>query len=228
MSGLASLDLPRVTPMTCGRGKTSGQRVDLALLCKVGVGGSSPLVSTDRSPGRYHTRQSTVNSSMNDSHPVMPGCEAITPNGPGADGWMRRLSLVIPTRVRGGTVGDLFLKTRADVGGGRRPPSPTSARRVRRPHARDRRVRSGRQTCARRSRLVRSRGLTLRHTREGDEQDIWGRARVDDLIHYVRSLDERLPGGVRRDLARAADRCVHRERPFPYDHDRAPRMRVPT
>jgi hypothetical protein len=36
---------------------------------------------------------------------------------------MRRLSLVIPTRVRGGTVGDLFLKTRADIGeGGGGPP----------------------------------------------------------------------------------------------------------
>jgi hypothetical protein len=42
---LASLDLRRVMPMTCGSGKAAGQRVDQAMLCKQGVGGrvrSSP------------------------------------------------------------------------------------------------------------------------------------------------------------------------------------------
>ena len=38
---------------------------------------------------------------------------------------------------RGETVGDLFLKTRAGRWRGRRPRPPTSARRARRPHARD-------------------------------------------------------------------------------------------
>ncbi len=42
----ASLDLPRVMPMTCGGDKVAGQRLAQALLCKQGVGGSSPLVST--------------------------------------------------------------------------------------------------------------------------------------------------------------------------------------
>jgi hypothetical protein len=32
--------------MTCGRDKTAGQRVDLAVLCKQDVAGSSPAVST--------------------------------------------------------------------------------------------------------------------------------------------------------------------------------------
>jgi hypothetical protein len=53
----ASLDLPRVMPMTCGRGKAAGQRVAQALICKQGVGGSSPLVSTERSPGRWTFRR---------------------------------------------------------------------------------------------------------------------------------------------------------------------------
>jgi hypothetical protein len=39
----------------------------------------------------------------------MPECEAETPSGAGADGWMQQMSLVIPTKVRGETVGDLFL-----------------------------------------------------------------------------------------------------------------------
>ena len=42
----ASLVCPRVMPMTCGSGKAAGQRVAQALICKQGVGGSSPLVST--------------------------------------------------------------------------------------------------------------------------------------------------------------------------------------
>src|SRR4029453_13138689 len=86
---------------------------------------------------------------------------------------------------RGGTVGDLFLRTRAGRWrGGGGPSPPTSARRARRPHAREwRSVRSS-ETCTRRGRLVGSRGLALRHPWEGDEQDIWDRARVDDLIHF--------------------------------------------
>ena len=39
---------PRVMPMTCGSGKAAGQRVAQALICKQGVGGSSPLVSTEK------------------------------------------------------------------------------------------------------------------------------------------------------------------------------------
>ena len=35
--------------MTCGGDKVAGQRVAQALLCKQGVGGSSPLVSTGNS-----------------------------------------------------------------------------------------------------------------------------------------------------------------------------------
>ena len=71
MVNLASLDLLRVMPMTCGRGKAVGQRVDLAVLCKQGVGGSSPLVSTDRSPGCYP--HAPVNRELfEEQHPVMP------------------------------------------------------------------------------------------------------------------------------------------------------------
>jgi hypothetical protein len=49
---LASLDLPRVVPMTCGGDKAAGQRVAQSLLCKQGVGGSSPLVSTLKPAGQ--------------------------------------------------------------------------------------------------------------------------------------------------------------------------------
>jgi hypothetical protein len=51
-TAVASLDLPRVMPMTCGRGKTAGHSVVPALLCKQGVGGSSPLVSTLKPAGQ--------------------------------------------------------------------------------------------------------------------------------------------------------------------------------
>jgi hypothetical protein len=51
-TGVASLDLPRVMLVTCGSGKALGQRVAQALICKQGVGGSSPLVSTTEVPGR--------------------------------------------------------------------------------------------------------------------------------------------------------------------------------
>jgi hypothetical protein len=43
---VASLVCPQVMPVTCGSGKAAGQRVAQALICKQGVGGSSPLVST--------------------------------------------------------------------------------------------------------------------------------------------------------------------------------------
>ena len=55
-------------------------------------------------------------------------------------------------------------------------------------------------------RLVSSGGVALRHAREGDEQDIWGRARVEHVIHFAWSLDERLPRTVGRGLALAANR----------------------
>src|SRR5207244_5843747 len=76
-------------------------------------------------------------------------------------------------------------------------------------------------------RLVSSRGGALRHTREGDEKDVRDRARVEDVIHFARSLDERLPRAVGGGLALVADRCVDGERTLLDDHDRASRMRVP-
>src|SRR5438105_14305619 len=76
-------------------------------------------------------------------------------------------------------------------------------------------------------RLVSSRGLALRHMREGDEKDIWGRARVEDLVNLARSLDERVSCAVRSALTLAANRSVDGERARLYDHDRAPRVRVP-
>ena len=76
-------------------------------------------------------------------------------------------------------------------------------------------------------RLVGSRGVALRHTREGDEKDVWDRARVGDVIYFAGSLDERLSRAVRGDLALAADRLVNGERALFNDHDRASRMRVP-
>ena len=40
--------------------------------------------------------------------------------------------------------------------------------------------------------LVNSRGGALRHTWEGDEKDVWDRARADDIDYFARSLDEAL------------------------------------
>jgi hypothetical protein len=51
-TAVASLDLPRVMPMTCGSGKAAGQRVAQALICKQDVAGSSPAVSTLRPAGK--------------------------------------------------------------------------------------------------------------------------------------------------------------------------------
>jgi hypothetical protein len=75
-------------------------------------------------------------------------------------------------------------------------------------------------------RLVNSRGAALRHTREGDEKDIRDRARVEDVIHFATSLDERLPRAVRAGLALAANRSVNGERASLYDHDRARGLRT--
>ncbi len=67
-------------------------------------------------------------------------------------------------------------------------------------------VRSSDTRARARVRLVSSRGAAWRHTREGDVKDIWNRAGVKDVIHFARSLDERLPSAVRGDPAMVADR----------------------
>ena len=43
---------PVVTSATCALRKVAGQRLALGVLCKQGVGGSSPLVSTSKALGR--------------------------------------------------------------------------------------------------------------------------------------------------------------------------------
>src|SRR5262249_61099425 len=88
-------------------------------------------------------------------------------------------------------------------------------------------IRSSEARARARVRLVSSRGGALRHTREGDEQDIRGRALVDDLVNFARSLDERLSCGVLVALTLAANRTVDGERSRLHDDDRAPRMRMP-
>src|SRR5436190_20440491 len=75
--------------------------------------------------------------------------------------------------------------------------------------------------------LVSSRGAAGRHTREGDVEDVWSRARVEDVVHFARPLDERIPGAVRGAPALAANRSVNGRRALLYDDDRAPRMGVP-
>src|SRR6266480_947400 len=82
------------------------------------------------------------------------------------------------------------------------------------------------RACAR-VRLVDSRGAALRHTGEGDVKDVGDRARVEDVIHFARSLDERLSRAVCGGLALAVDRMVNGERTLLDDYDRASRMRVP-
>ena len=89
-------------------------------------------------------------------------------------------------------------------------------------------VRSSNTRARSRVRLVRSRGASWRHTREGDVKDVRNRAGVDNLIHFARSLDERLTRGVRGGLALAADRSVSGERALLDDDDRAPWMGMPT
>jgi len=74
------------------------------------------------------------------------------------------------------------------------------------PQGRSRSVRSSDTRACAGVRLVSSRGGALRHTREGDEKDVRDRAGVEDVIHFARSLDERLPRAVRGDLALGADR----------------------
>src|SRR4029077_17856844 len=66
-------------------------------------------------------------------------------------------------------------------------------------------------------RLVDSRGAAGRHTREGDVEDVWSGARVEDVVHFARPLDERVPGAVRGALALATDRSVNRGRALLYD-----------
>src|SRR6476469_2158437 len=48
--------------------------------------------------------------------------------------------------------------------------------------------------------------LALRHTREGDQQDIGGRAQVEHVIDFAWSLDECLSRAVGRGLALVANR----------------------
>src|SRR6185312_15680951 len=88
-------------------------------------------------------------------------------------------------------------------------------------------VRSSETWARARVGLVSSWRVALRHTGEGDEKDVGDRARVGDVIHFARSLDERLPRAVRGGLALAIDRLVHGERALLDDYDRASRMRVP-
>jgi hypothetical protein len=74
------------------------------------------------------------------------------------------------------------------------------------PQRRSRSVRSSDTRARAGVRLVNSRGAPWRHTREGDVKDIWNRAGVEDVIHFARSLDERLPRAVRGGLALVVDR----------------------
>ena len=88
-------------------------------------------------------------------------------------------------------------------------------------------VRSSETWARARVGLVSSWRVALRHTGEGDEKDVGDRARVGDVIHFARSLDERLPRAVRGGLALAVDRLVNGDRTLLDDHDRASRVRVP-
>ena len=74
------------------------------------------------------------------------------------------------------------------------------------PQGRSRSVRSSDTRACAWVRLVSSRGGALRHTREGDEKNVRDRAGVEDVIHFARSLDERLPRAVRGGPALVADR----------------------
>ena len=91
--------------------------------------------------------------------------------------------------------------------------------------------------CARtRVRLVNSRGSPGGHTREGDVEDVWTRARVEDVVHFSGPLDEGLSRGVTGGLAPGlhgtppvrtsigADRVVGDERALLDDDDRAARV----
>jgi len=89
---------------------------------------------------------------------------------------------------------------------GRAPDSLVMSRLMPPPQGRSRSVRSSDTRACAGVRLVSSRGGALRHTREGDEKDVRDRAAVKDVIHFARSLDERLPRAVRGDLALGADR----------------------
>jgi len=67
----------------------------------------------------------------------------------------------------------------------------------------------------------------MRHTRECDDEYIRDCAGVDYVIHFARSLDERLPCGVAGGLALAADRSVNGEFALLHHHYRTPWMGVP-
>jgi hypothetical protein len=62
---------------------------------------------------------------------------------------------------------------------------------------------------------------------KGDVEDVGDRAVVEDVIHFARSLDERLPVAVRGDLAVAAVRGVDGERPLLDNDGCASGMRMP-
>src|SRR5689334_2494853 len=85
-------------------------------------------------------------------------------------------------------------------------------------------VRSSKTRARARVGLVSSWRVALRHTGEGDEKDVGDRARVGDVVHFARSLDERLPRAVCGGLALAADRLVNGERALLDDYDRASGM----
>jgi hypothetical protein len=89
---LASLDLPRVMPTTCGRGETAGQRVAQAVLCKQGVGGSSPLVSTGWSSRRKRPPRPSCRS-LRERHPItdLDRFGTIHPGGLGRTIWAEAL-----------------------------------------------------------------------------------------------------------------------------------------
>jgi hypothetical protein len=104
--------------------------------------------------------------------------------------------------------GDIRLGTGQAGSGrpGRAPDSLVLSRLMPPPQGRSRSVRSSDTRARAGVRLVSSRGVALRHTREGDEKDVRDRAGVEDVIHFARSLDERLPRAVGGGLALGADR----------------------
>jgi hypothetical protein len=113
-------------------------------------------------------------------------------------------------RIRSVEVGKLSrtVHRRSCAGSMFRPASKPRMSNSRRPHGRGGRARSRSSDARARARvwLVNSRGAPWRHTREGDVKDVWNRAGVEDVIHFARSLDERLPRAVRGGPALVADR----------------------
>src|SRR5262245_51746054 len=66
------------------KGQAAGQRVDLALLCKQGVGGSSPLVSTIKPAGQW---PSVFHRRLLRRRRQEPGMAGMTCRN-GSDGWL--------------------------------------------------------------------------------------------------------------------------------------------